>query len=196
MQHPSGVGWGGCMWHFTACSRAHMPHPVMRLPRPCPLQVFNKQITLFREAVYLLFGYRVEMASDPGVRGGRGEGPAGWNACCPRVSCPWKVSAALSKADLIGAHSPAASPPPSTPPKQAREFKAQFALRPQHAEGGADAQLLFRMLRDGRLVLVPTEMRCGQGRSRVDWMQCCAPHAQRPAGAVLARAAPAQGKHR
>lgn len=37
-------------------------------------QVFSKQITLFREAVYLLFGYRVEMATDPAARwvGGRG----------------------------------------------------------------------------------------------------------------------------
>ncbi|KAL4423583.1 hypothetical protein ABPG77_004623 [Micractinium sp. CCAP 211/92] len=68
-------------------------------------QVFNKQITLFREAVYILFGYRVEMATDPA----------------------------------------------------AREFKAQFVLRPQHAEDGA-AQLVFRMLRDNRMVLVPTDL--------------------------------------
>ena len=32
------------------------------------VQVFNKQITLFREAVYILFGYRVEMATDPAAR--------------------------------------------------------------------------------------------------------------------------------
>lgn len=56
---------------------------------------------------------------------------------------------------------------------QAREFKAQFALRPQHAEGGADAQLLFRMLRDGRLVLVPTEMRCGVEQSGDSSGVCC-----------------------
>ncbi|KAL4431158.1 hypothetical protein ABPG75_006414 [Micractinium tetrahymenae] len=68
-------------------------------------QVFNKQITLFREAVYILFGFRVEMATDPA----------------------------------------------------AREFKAQFVLRPQHAEDGA-VQLVFRMLRDNRMVLVPTEL--------------------------------------
>lgn len=68
-------------------------------------QVFNKQITLFREAVYILFGFRLEMASDPG----------------------------------------------------ARDMKAQFVLRPQHAEG--DGHLVFRMLRDNRMVLVPTELR-------------------------------------
>lgn len=56
---------------------------------------------------------------------------------------------------------------------QAREFKAQFALRPQHAEGGADAQLLFRMLRDGRLVLVPTEMRYGVEQSGDSSGVCC-----------------------
>ncbi|EFN59200.1 hypothetical protein CHLNCDRAFT_138125, partial [Chlorella variabilis] len=68
-------------------------------------QVFNKQITLFREGVYTLFGFRVEMATDPA----------------------------------------------------AREFKAQFVLRPQHAEDAA-SQLVFRMLRDNRMVLVPTEL--------------------------------------
>lgn len=31
-------------------------------------QVFNKQITIFREAVLALFGYRVEMATDPAAR--------------------------------------------------------------------------------------------------------------------------------
>ncbi|KAI3433390.1 hypothetical protein D9Q98_003206 [Chlorella vulgaris] len=67
-------------------------------------QVFNKQITLFREAVYSLFGFRVEMATDP----------------------------------------------------TARDFKAQFALRPQHSDD-ASQQLVFRMLRDNRLVLVPTD---------------------------------------
>ena len=72
-------------------------------------QVFNKQITLFREAVYILFGYRVEMATDPG----------------------------------------------------ARDFKAQFVLRPQHAEG-AGQQLVFRLLRDGRMVLVPTDFSSSQ----------------------------------
>jgi mitotic spindle assembly checkpoint protein MAD1 len=72
-------------------------------------QVFNKQITLFREAVYILFGYRVEMATDPG----------------------------------------------------ARDFKAQFVLRLQHAEG-AGQQLVFRLLRDGRMVLVPTDFSSSQ----------------------------------
>lgn len=73
-------------------------------------QVFNKQITLFREAVYILFGYRVEMATDPGAR---------------------------------------------------RDFKAQFVLRPQHAES-AGQQLMFRLLRDGRMVLVPTDFSSSQ----------------------------------
>lgn len=37
-----------------------------------------------------------------------------------------------------------------------RDFKAQFALRPQHSDD-ASQQLVFRMLRDNRLVLVPTD---------------------------------------
>lgn len=91
--------------------------------------MFNKQITLFREAVFLLFGYRLEMASDPA----------------------------------------------------AREFKAQFVLRPQHADGGGDSagqQLVFRMLRDNRMVLVPSELRWAAGLGGLlgaDGGSCCSP---------------------
>jgi hypothetical protein len=67
MQCPS-CDRGGA-WTVAVLNHWH-PHHAPRafcLALPHPLQVFNKQITLFREAVYLLFGYRVEMASDPGV---------------------------------------------------------------------------------------------------------------------------------
>jgi mitotic spindle assembly checkpoint protein MAD1 len=67
-------------------------------------QVFTRQIGTFREAVLGLFGYRVEMTTDPA----------------------------------------------------ARECRAQFVLRPAAADE-AGAELAFRMLRDGRLVLAPTE---------------------------------------
>lgn len=67
-------------------------------------QVFTRQITTFREAMLGLFGYRVEMISDPGSRDQRG----------------------------------------------------QFTLRPQYVDEPG-AEIAFRMLRDGRLVLVPTD---------------------------------------
>ena len=39
-----------------------------------------------------------------------------------------------------------------------RDFKAQFVLRPhgQAEEGSASSELVFRLLRDNRMVLVPT----------------------------------------
>jgi hypothetical protein len=46
--------------------------------------------------------------------------------------------------------------PAHLPPSFCRDFKAQFALRPQHSDD-ASQQLVFRMLRDNRLVLVPTD---------------------------------------
>ena len=67
-------------------------------------QVFTRQIATFREAVAALFGYRVEMTTDP----------------------------------------------------SARDRRAEFVLRPMKASEPA-AQLLFHMLRDGRLVMIPTE---------------------------------------
>ena len=73
MQRPSRAGLlRGCTAgaHFPG---THVPTPAALFGlHPSQVQVFNKQITLFREAVYLLFGYRVEMASDPGVRRGWG----------------------------------------------------------------------------------------------------------------------------
>lgn len=74
------VAEGGA-WGCSPSSRHPCPDPCC-IVRPAPaalqVQVFNKQITLFREAVYLLFGYRVEMASDPGVR----RGWRGWGWRC------------------------------------------------------------------------------------------------------------------
>ena len=67
-------------------------------------QVFTKQIAMFRDAIKGLFGYSVEMTSDP----------------------------------------------------SAKEYRAQFILRPQHA-AEAGAELAFRMLRDGRIAFVKTE---------------------------------------
>lgn len=67
-------------------------------------QVFTRQISTFREAMGSLFGYRVEMTSDP----------------------------------------------------TATEHKAEFRLKPiSVTEPGSE--LLFRMMRDGRLVMIPTE---------------------------------------
>ena len=67
-------------------------------------QVFTKQIATFRDAIKGLFGYSVEMTSDPA----------------------------------------------------AKETRAQFILRPQHADE-AGAELAFKMLRDGRIAFVKTE---------------------------------------
>jgi mitotic spindle assembly checkpoint protein MAD1 len=67
-------------------------------------QVFTKQIATFRDAIKGLFGYSVEMTSDPA----------------------------------------------------AKEIRAQFILRPQHADE-AGAELAFKMLRDGRIAFVKTE---------------------------------------
>lgn len=67
-------------------------------------QVFTKQIATFRDAIKSLFGYSVEMTSDPA----------------------------------------------------AKEIRAQFILRPQHADE-AGAELAFNMLRDGRIAFVKTE---------------------------------------
>jgi mitotic spindle assembly checkpoint protein MAD1 len=67
-------------------------------------QVFTKQIATFRDAIKGLFGYSVEMTSDPA----------------------------------------------------AKEVRAQFILRPQHADE-AGAELAFKMLRDGRIAFVKTE---------------------------------------
>lgn len=67
-------------------------------------QVFTRQIATFREAVGGLFGYRVEMTSDP----------------------------------------------------SAREKRAEFVLRPIQATDPS-AQLRFQMLRDGRLIIIPTD---------------------------------------
>ncbi len=67
-------------------------------------QIFTKQIATFRDAIKGLFGYSVEMTSDPA----------------------------------------------------AKETRAQFILRPQHADE-AGAELAFKMLRDGRIAFVKTE---------------------------------------
>lgn len=67
-------------------------------------QVFTKQIATFRDAIKGLFGYSVEMTSDPA----------------------------------------------------AKDIRAQFILRPQHADE-AGAELAFKMLRDGRIAFVKTE---------------------------------------
>ena len=56
------------------CTGPHLgaPRSALREYSSCgcraAVQVFNKQITLFREAMYILFGYRVEMATDPTAR--------------------------------------------------------------------------------------------------------------------------------
>ncbi|KAL4524794.1 hypothetical protein Ndes2526B_g06984 [Nannochloris sp. 'desiccata'] len=67
-------------------------------------QVFTKQIATFRDAIKGLFGYSVEMTSDPA----------------------------------------------------AKEIRAHFILRPQHADE-AGSELAFKMLRDGRIAFVKTE---------------------------------------
>eukprot|EP00887_Chlorella_sp_A99_P005609 scaffold1.g5609.t1 len=102
-------------------------------------QVFNKQITLFREAVFLLFGYRVEMATDPSARCGR----AAWAM----------VRVCAGRRGLRAPPPRHTSAPPARPN---REFKAEFVLKPQDGEEGDASTLAFRLLRDGRMVLVPT----------------------------------------
>lgn len=67
-------------------------------------QVFTRQISTFRDAIKGLFGYSVEMTSDPRVM---------------------------------------------------RDVKAHFVLRPMYGEAGWE--LAFRMLKDGRIVMDPTD---------------------------------------
>lgn len=108
------AGWQSCRRASTGCSRsgcwpgwaaagsaadagcAHAEHHVWAehasspasMPPGCASQVFNKQITLFREAVYILFGFRVEMATDPAARWGqrtaRRDGRGLWLGASPQ----------------------------------------------------------------------------------------------------------------
>lgn len=48
-----------------------------------------------------------------------------------------------------------------------REFKAQFALRPQQSEGAND-ELVFRLHKDGRMVLVPNSFTTNKLQREVD----------------------------
>ena len=109
-------------------------------------QVFNKQITLFREAVFIIFGYRVEMATDPSAR----------CALCCAALC-WLLLLLLlllfrqveSSAPLSPTRWPLTDRLAPCARRACREFKAQFVLRPQQSEEGSGEELVFRLLRDG-----------------------------------------------
>ena len=155
---------------WRAFSRHPRPDPCC-IVRPAPVASAGVQ-----QADHTVPRGRVPAVWLPRGDGQRPGGEAGLGLEVYRFWHSWSVTVAqttLGRPEGFPTRTLQLTHPPATPllpsyssHPQAREFKAQFALRPQHAEGGADAQLLFRMLRDGRLVLVPTEMRCGVGQSR------------------------------
>lgn len=76
--------------------------------------------------------------------------------CCP-PSRPYREFKAQFLSQDAEPRPTSCGPPPA---RARREFKAQFVLKPQQGAGeegsSAPAELCFRMLRDGRMLLVPT----------------------------------------